>query len=1116
MTTMSRSGSARRHRPVVSLIVACLCLGAAARPRAQELYGSVVGVVKDAQGGLLPGATVVIVNRDTGLRREAITNTDGAYTFTNVQNGPCDVRIAMTGFREAVRANVPVAVGQISRVDVALEVGGFEQTVEVSAPVQLLQTDKADVRTEIKATEITNLPLNQYRNYQALINLVPGSLPGNMPNSETLLPQRSINFSVNGQAAAANTTRTDGTNLQNAFLPTHQMYIPPAETIDSVSIVAGSMDAEQGGASGAAITVTTKSGTNRFKGSGFEFYNSHRLNANPYYFGRGAVPAKLPVTRHTLGGTLGGPIVRNQLFFFGAYEGYLSKREQYFFRNVPDARLRNGDFGAALNTNGTLQQIYDPMTGTLATGQGRTAFPNNVIPAGRINPIAAKLINTYYPLPNVEGTGAGGLTNNYREILRATTARHNFDFKVNWNRTGAHQLWTKISHMDSVVDDQHVFGVPNVDGDGGEVKVWQYTVGQTWTLGPKLTLDSTIGLATMDTTAKTADYFQGMIGLQQLGIPGTNDQGSGDERYSGLPNFVTGFQALGNAVGFIPNTRADRTVSGGLNVTRFAGQHEFKWGYTFSQMTLDHWNPEGANPRGSFTFASNATRTFGTGAQTANFYNQYAAFLLGLVGTANKSFQYRLFTVEEWQHAAYFRDRWNVSPKLTLDLGLRWEYYPVMGRADLGKGIERLDLDTLEVVLGGVGGNSRSVGLDAAKNNFAPRLGAVYRVNDLTVVRSGYGMTYDARPWAENFNGRSQYPLAINTNFQPAAAAANFGWYGTLEQGLPLIVGPDLSSGRVPLPNTVTMTTLADTADRRPRTHSWNVAFERRLPIASVNVAYVGNHSVSPYANLNANAVQHLGGGAQDRPYFVRFGRQIGINVQTPYGKRTYNSLQLAVNRPMTKGLLLKGQYTFSRAWNMGTSYELQTPEFQARNWAPQNGNRDHIVQMSFVYQLPWTSAANRGIVRAFINDWQVNGVFSAFSGTPFTVTADGTQLNTPGNTMTADLMGSLTKVGKIGADGVYYDPTAFAQPTCVCLGNTTLNQFRGPGGWNLDFSLMRSFPLGGSRRLETRIEATNVSDTPKFVNPISSITSGDFMRIFDLDTAYSERQVRLALRYSF
>lgn len=1114
MIQVIASSSCRRR---VALVVLALLLGLPAAPaRAQELYGGVVGVVKDPQGGLLPGATVVLVNRDTGLKREVVTNAEGAYTFTNVQNGPYDVRVGMPGFREAVRVQVPVAVGQISRVDVSLEVGGFEQTVEVSAPVQLLQTDKADVRTEIKATEITNLPLNQYRNYQALINLVPGSLPGNMPNSETLLPQRSINFSVNGQSASANTTRTDGTNLQNAFLPTHQMYIPPAETIESVSIVAGSMDAEQGGASGAAITVTTKSGTNTFKGSAFDFFNNHRLNKSPYYFGRGAAPAKLPVTRQTIGGTLGGPIRTNQLFFFGAYEGYLSDRKDYLFRSVPDARLRNGDFGAALNTDGTMQQVYDPFTGSPVTGLGRSAFPGNIIPADRIHPIAKNLINTYYPLPNVDGTGAGGLTNNYREVLRSTTARHNFDLKLNWNRTGAHQLWTKASHMHSVVDDQHVFGVPNGDGDGGLVKVWQYTVGQTWTLGPALTLDSTVGLANMFTTAKTADYFQGRIGLEQLGIPGTNDQGAGDERYSGLPNFVTGFQALGNAAGFIPNTRDDRTISGGLNLTRFAGQHEFKGGYTFSQMTLNHWNPEGANPRGSFTFAQNATRTFGAGSQTANFYNQYAAFMLGLVGTANKSLQHRLFTVDEWQHAAYFRDRWTVTPKLTLDLGVRWEYYPVMGRADLGRGIERLDLETLQVLLGGIGGNSRSVGLDAAKDLFAPRLGAVYRLDELTVIRSGYGLTYDAKPWAENFNGRAQYPLAINSTFQTPAAASTFGWYNTIDRGIPLIVGPDLSSGRVALPNTVGMTTLSETADRRPRTHSWNVAFERRLPVASVNLAYVGNRTAEPYANINANAVRHLGGGAQDRPYFQGFGRQLGINVQTPYGKRTYHSLQLAVNRPLTDGLLVKGQYTFSRAWATGTSYELLLPEFQARNWAPQAGNRHHIVQMSFVYQLPWTSATSRGFARALINDWQVNGVVGAFTGTPFTVTADATLLNTPGNVMTADKVGDLTKVGKIGADGVFYDPAAFAQPACVCLGNTTINQFTGPGGWNLDFSIVRGFPLGASRRLETRIEATNVTNTPKFGNPNGNITSGDFMRIFSLDPAYGERQVRLALRFSF
>ena len=1113
MVGMARFGSTRWRRPLVGVALVWACL--AASLNAQEIYGSIVGVVTDSQGAVLPGATVVIVNRDTGLKREAVTNGEGGYTFANVQNGPYDVRFSMTGFREAVRSNVPVPAGQISRVDVVMQIGGLTEVVEVTSPVQLLQTDKADVRTEIKATEITNLPLNQYRNYQALVYLVPGSLPGGMPNSETLLPQRSMDIAVNGQSAAANSTRTDGTNLQNAFLPTHQMYITPAETIESVNVVTGSMDAEQGGASGAAITVTTKSGTNTFKGSAFEFFNSDKLNADPYYFGRGAPAPKLPTTRHTAGGTLGGPILRNHFFFFGAYEGYLSKRDQYFFRSVPDAKLRSGDFSGAFNENGTLQTIFDPMTGNLATGQGRQAFQNNVIPTNRIDPIAQKVL-AYYPLPNVEGTGAGGLTNNYREQLRSTTGRHNFDLKLNWNRTGAHQIWGKVSHMHSLVDDQHVFGVPNADGDGGLVKVWQYTVGQTWTLGPALTMDSTFGVANMWTEAKTADYFQGMLGLAHFGIPGTNDQGIGDERYSGLPNFQTGFQAIGNAVGFIPNTRDDRTVSGGVNLTRFLGQHELKAGYSFSRMGLDHWNPEGANPRGSFIFAQNATRTFGAGAQTANFYNQYAAFLLGLVGTAGKSYQYRDFTVREWQHFAYFRDRWNVGPKLTLDLGVRWEFFPIMGRNDLGGGIERLDLDTLDVVLGGVGGNPRDVGLQAAKDNFAPRVGAVYRLNDKTVVRSGYGVTYDARPWAENFNGRAQYPLAINTSFLTPAAQSQFGWYGTLSQGIPRIVGPDLSSGRIPLPNSVTMTTLEVDSDTRPKTHSWNVAFERQLPFASVNVAYVGNRSVGAYANVNRNAVRTLGGGAADRPYFASHGRQLALSVQTPYARRTYNSLQIGVNRPMTKGLLIKGQYTYSRAWILGTEYELATPDFQDRNWHLQPSNRDHNVQMSFVYMLPWTSGNSKGFARQIINDWQVNGVFGAFSGSRFTVTADGTLLNTPGNVMTANVSGTPAKIGKIGADGTYYDPAAFSQPTCVCLGTSTVAQFLGPGGWNLDFSLIRSFPLGMTRRLEARVEATNITDTPKFGNPTSSITSGDFMRIFSLNNAYTERQVRLALRFSF
>ena len=875
---------------------------------AQELYGSVVGVVRDAQSGVLPGAAVVIVNRNTGLKREATTNHEGGFSFANLPGGSYDVHVTLTGFREAVRSNVPLAVGQISRVDISLEVGGVAEVVEVSSAVQLLQTDKADTRTELKPTEITNLPLNQYRNYQMLLNLVPGSQPGYNAFSETLLPQGTLNMIMGGQDGTQQTTRNDGTNLVNAFLPAAQVYIPPAETIESVNVVTGSMDAESGGASGAAVSVITKSGTNQLRGSAFVFYNNDKLNATPYYFGVGTPPRKLPLNRQTMGGTLGGPLRRNQLFYFGSYEGYFSELERFAFYSVPDAALRRGDFSSALNANGTLQQIYDPASANLsAATAGRTQFPGNVIPPGRIHPIAQRILDTYYPLPNIAGSGAGLLTNNYREVQLDTTDRHNVDAKINWNRTGTHQIWGKVSHMNARINDRHVFPFATTAEAGARTDVWNYAAGQTWTLGSTMTMDGSIGLATMYTSAKSPDTFLGMLGLE-LGIPGTNDQGLGDERHAGLPRFNTGFSAVGDAVGFIPTTRDDGTWSGSFNVTKVAGQHEFKAGYSAIRMTLEHWNPEGANPRGQFDFATNATRTFGTGSQTGNLYNQYAAFLLGLVGTANRSIQYQLFTVREWQHGLYVRDRWNVNRKFTLDLGLRWEYYPIMNRAN--RGMERLDLNTLEILLGGVGGNPTAVGLEAAKDHFAPRIGGVYRLDDDTVIRSGYGLAFESRPWAQNFRGHASYPLAINANFQPPAAASQFGWFGTLDQGLPPVTGPDTSSGRIPVPNTVAITSPSLDAGRRPRTHSWNVAFERRLPLVSVDIAYVGNKSDDVRQNINANPVRTLGGGNTDRPYFVSHGRQLAINVSTPYAERTFHSLQIGVNRPMTKGLLLKGHYT--------------------------------------------------------------------------------------------------------------------------------------------------------------------------------------------------------------
>ena len=1110
-------------RRVLVFVLAVLTLGFMAAPAdAQLLYGSVTGLVKDAQGASVPGATVTIVNKDTNLTRDTVTDAQGQFNVVNLLPGRYDVKVSLTGFREGVRTAVPVTIGEISRVEVTLEVGALTETVTVASEAQLLQTDKADVHTELKAAELTSMPLNRFRNYQALLNLVPGTTPMAFGNAETDTPARSLATNVNGQANTNNSTRTDGATNMNIWLPNHNMYISPAETIDTVNVSTSSFDAEQGMAGGAAVTVITKSGTNAFKGSGFEFYNSEKLNSNAYFFGAGTMPKKLPLEANTYGGTLGGPIKKNRVFFFGSFEGYKRQESLFTFFSVPDAALRAGDFSNALLANGTQQAIYNPFTGN-PDGSGRQQFANNQIPAGMINPIALKIMQLF-PAPNTTGIGLGGLTNNYQRQENRSVDRKNYDVKLNWNRTMAHQIWGKYSFMNAVVDDltNYLGPDPNASGDGGFTKVWQATGGQTWTLSPTMLMDMTFGFSRQSQQVYGPDFQAGNFGLDVLGIPGTNDQGIGDQRYAGYPQFNTGFSAVGNRDGWNPIFRDERTYSLATNLTKMKGRHDLRGGYFVNFMYLDHWQPETGNPRGNFTFNGNTTGL--RGGQNTNFYNQYASFLLGLVGNVNKSVQNELMTAREWQHAVFFRDRWNVSSKLTLDLGLRWEYYPIMTRAD-GRGLDRLDLTNpdparrLDVLIAGRGNNPQLSGMKASFDNFAPRVGGIYRLNDKTVLRTGYGLTYNATPWARAVRGDNDYPVTIASTF---LNAEQFAYYGTLQQGIPRIVGPDQSSGRVPLDRAAAeYTPEIDNVDRG-QVHTWNVAVERRLPFdTSVDIAYVGAKGIGGYAALDINAPQTLGVGDAGRP-FASLGRLISVNSWGQRLKTRYNSLQVALNKPFTHGLMFKGAYTLSKAMNETdadgrATLSWNTPSELYRNYAHAGFDRRHNFTIGFAYQLPLQSDGGYdNVVKAVLGDWQVNGVFAAFSGTPFTVTASGTSLNTPANTQPADLVGTFSVLDNFGSSGKWFDTAAFGQPTGVRFGNTGRNQFYGPGGYTLDFSLFRSFPLGGQRRIEARVEAGNVLNHMVPGNPSTGITSGTFGQITGINGNYPARQVRLGLRFTF
>jgi hypothetical protein len=1101
---------------------------------AQILYGSIVGVVKDPQGGTVPGAVVTVVNKETNLTKETTTDADGSFTVNNLLPGPYDVKVALQGFRESVRRDVPVTIGQIARVTVALEVGSVSETVTVVSNTQLLQTDKADVHTELKSSEIVSMPLNRFRNYQALMNLVPGTTPMAFGNAETDTPARSLATNVNGQVNTNNTTRTDGATNMNIWLPNHNMYISPAETVDTVNISTSSFDAEQGNAGGAAVTVITKSGTNLFKGSGFEYYNSDKLNATPRFFSAGQVPPKLPLKANTYGATLGGPIRKNKVFFFGSFEGFRRSQSTFQLFSVPDAKLRAGDFSGAVNTDGSIQQIYDPTSGT-SNGVGRTQFTGNLIPGGRIDPIALKVL-ALFPLPNQAGIGAGGLTNNYRRREDRTFNRDNVDGKVNWNRTSAHQIWGKFSYMNAVVDDltNYLGPDPNASGDGGFTKVYQATAGQTWTLSPTMLMDMTFGFGQQKQHVYGPDFQAGNYGLTTLNIPGTNDQGSGDERYAGYPQFDFGtgsFSALGNRDGWNPIFRDERTYTLSTNLSKMKGRHDFRGGYLMNFFYLDHWQPETGNPRGRFDFSGATTALNATGAQGNNFYNRFASFMMGYVGTAGKSVQNELMTAREWQHSLYVRDRWTPTGKLTFDLGLRYELYPIMHRAD-GRGVDRLDIANadfnrrLDVLIAGRGDNPQNNGMKMSWNNVAPRLGAIYRLNDLTVMRAGYGVTYNATPWARAVRGDNDYPVTIAGSF-PAVDA--FGFSRTLAQGIPIIVSPNQSSGRIPLDRSAAeYTPEIDNIDRG-YVQTWNVAFERRLVAdIAVDVAYVGAKGTDGYAALDINAPTVLGTGNQGRPFFnlIQPGDKEGrINAINSWGARLktmYHSMQVSLNKPFTHGLLFKGAYTLSKSMNESnddgrSTLNWNTPSELGRNWAPAGFDRRHNFQMGFAYSLPWQSNGHHdNVVKAVVNDWQINGLFAAFSGNPFTVTASGTSLNTPSNTQTADLVGTFNVLGNIGAAGKWFDPAAFAQPTGVRFGTSGRDQFYGPGGYNLDFSLFRAFPFAGTRRIEVRMEAGNILNHGVYNNPQGDFTSGTFGQITGVRAEYPERQIRLGLRVQF
>ncbi len=1112
-------------RFVLAMLLAAGSLAGVAN--AQALYGSIVGNVADPQGAVLQGVKVTITNTGTGLKLETTTDDTGSYVFRNLLPGDYDMTLSHSGFKELRQSGIVVSAGNPKRVDVGLQIGGAQESVTVTADAATLRTEKSDLSTELNSVQVTSLPLNQYRNYQTLLNLVPGATPVQFQNAEIDTPGRSLRTWVNGTQPNSNTTRVDGAVSVNVWLPHHAGYIQPVETIETVNIATNNFDADIGMAGGAAQTVVTKSGTNEFHGSGFWFTNADELNANSFFNNAFAL-ARAPQARHTYGGTLGGPILKEKLFFFGSYEKFRDRRGSNATYVVPTDKMRNGDFtevaaaypNTTANTNNF--RLYNPNTGG-AGGTGRTEFANFTVPGNMISPIAKAIMNFYPKVNSDRDLNSNFLLDDYVQPREVQVDRANYDSKITWQRSKDHSVWGKFSMLQADVVDNFILGFD--EGSVGDTKVYVVGAGHSWTLSPTLLLDGNFGYYRMDQQVTGPDFGKN-YGID-LGIPGTND--AKDIRASGLPTFETGY-TIGSTPNWMPLFRKEINYSFSSALTKIFSKHQLRTGVDLVKMELNHRQAEFGNYglKGGFSFSGNTT---GAPNYTARAWNQFAGFLLGMPSFYAKDVQTEDMTGREWQTGIYVSDRWRVTQNLTLNLGLRVEYYPLMSRAT--RGIERLDYSTYTVLLGGLGDVPKDAGLELQTWYAAPRVGVAYRIGEKSVIRAGYGHTINPLPWSRPMRG--SFPFDINFN----ATAEQFGSVTTLAQGIPTVPIPDISSGKVKLPAGVFMRSPNAGTEAFPGSgkgldraiiKQYNVAFEHRLPGDLIaEVAYVGTRTDGGYADLNINYGEP-GLGNASRKYFS----VAGTTAINDWGARTrarYNSLQVALNRPFKNGLMLKGAYTLSKAkgmtdedgwvgltWNHPLKFE--------DNFALTGFDRTHIFQMGFLYELPFLKSSNN-LSGKLLGGWQLNGIFAKFSGTPYSIGGTNNALNCQAcGSVFINFSGDPKPIGKVGSGSTdtYYDKSLFSQPTGTGkdgFGTSARNLFRRPRVWNLDLSLFKQFRISERFKPEFRAEAVNVFNHTNWGAPVTGFTDINFLK-FTPSQAESgtntpgARRIQIGVRVTF
>ncbi len=1129
---------------------------------AQAVYGSIFGTVTDNTGAVIPNATITVTDISKGTSVTTQTNASGEYRVQHLIVDTYRVDAQAPGFSKSSADNVLVYVDTAPKVDLKLTVGEVSNTVNVTAAAPLLETDRAEVSTILNARAVEDLP-NFNRNFTAFELLTPGTTYiGWGPGEGSGNPQRSESIEVNGQLPFATGYELDGTDNQD---PVNGVAVinPNLDAVSEMKVTSQNYDAEFGKAVAGLVTAQTKSGSNSFHGSAFEYRRSDAQQARDPF--ANAFPNSLtgkylaPTLHNQFGGSVGGPIVKNRVFFFTDYQGLREKTGTSTLTTVPTAlALSSCTSGGPCNLSDYLSigQIYQPNSLNDTSNAGRVPFPGNIIPAADVSPQAVAFFKLL-PAPNVPGNS---LTNNYSASGSGIFNTDQWDVRGDSTFGDKLHIFGRYTYFGGNLSGNPYFGAAGGLGFGSggfagtdSFRYQSIAGGGDYVFSPKWTTDFRFGYYRIRNDTEGPDFDQPLCNTL-LGIPNCN--GTPLALYGGLPqinisipsNGANGGQNIEYGTSANPNIQKEAQYQFVNNWSHQIGNHNIRFGADYRYGKL-YTVSIASNALRSGTFFFSAPLTSGVSATgVASPGVGFATFLLGdtttfwRTQTANinaQTRQNRFFT--------YGQDQWRVTPKLTLNYGLRWELYTPESLTAKGAG-GLLNLDTGILHIAGYGSNGLNLNVKNNFAEFAPRIGIAYQAFPKTVFRGGYGIVY-GQGWAGDTFGdvlASSFPTQIQQSVNPLSS---YGYVFNMAQGPPGYTFPPIpADGNYPLPDGIYQIARPFKV-RLPSVAGWNVMVQQELtPTMSFQVGYIGSHSYhnmfesSPSFNANE---QTLAGFNQinpttgmpytvpeRQPYYDGTAQsQLGVQYGVPHGwtqrvdymanlaDNSYDALQIVLNKRFSSGLQFLTHYTWSHALGH-ESYEYLINTKIGRGNGYYNRRNQYVFAGN--YDLPFGrdkmfGSGASGWVNEIIGGWQLNGAFTWDSGVPFNTSyADCSLDNDVGANDNACFLNKVPgksfgiHKGSFHPDGLYVpyvkpspyilqspgQPNnsfnAYARPAVATWGDIGRDALWGPGLVNVDASLAKNFTLHENLRLQLVVQAFNLFNHVNLANPDNCLDCQD------------------------